>query len=243
MQKKYALLISALITLLIFANYSIFYDNSPERESVKIKKAIDGDTLDLEDGRRIRLLNINTPEKDQPFYKEALDYLKQYENKTLEMEFAGTESYGRTLGRLYQNDKYINLEIISLGFAHISHIEEEETRLFLKEQEKARKSNIGIWKKSPKFNCLTAEINSKEEFVIIINNCGNLKGFTLKDESTTDFRFPDTSENEIVLFSAGLLNNSEGLSWGRGNSWNDDKDSIFVRDKEGLLVFYDSYGY
>lgn len=242
MKKKYALFISLSITLLIFVNYHFLYNHSPQRETVKVIRAIDGDTLDLEDGRRIRLLNVNTPEKNQPFGKEASEYLKKYENKTLELESAGTGVYGRTLGKLYYKDNYVNAEIISLGFAHIAHIEEDQ-KIFLKAQEEAKKSQKGLWKHSPKYGCLKAEIEKQEEYVKITNNCGNLEGFTLKDESTTDFQFPNTSKNEIVLFSAGGLNNATNFFWGRGNAWNNDKDQIFIRDEKGLLVYYDNYGY
>ena len=44
-----------------------------------ISRVIDGDTVELEDGRTIRLLNINTPEKGRPFSDEATDFLKEYE--------------------------------------------------------------------------------------------------------------------------------------------------------------------
>jgi micrococcal nuclease len=32
---------------------------------------IDGDTIELTNGRRVRYIGINTPERDQPYYNEA----------------------------------------------------------------------------------------------------------------------------------------------------------------------------
>ena len=40
-------------------------------EFVSVSKVVDGDTIELTDGRRVRYIGINTPERGQPFYDEA----------------------------------------------------------------------------------------------------------------------------------------------------------------------------
>lgn len=58
-------------------------DNAPYRYKVSLKRVIDGDTLLLESGEKIRLIGINTPEVDsrfseaQPGGKAARAWLQQ----------------------------------------------------------------------------------------------------------------------------------------------------------------------
>lgn len=42
-------------------------------ETYKVATVIDGDTILLEDGRKVRYIGINTPGRDQPFYSESTD--------------------------------------------------------------------------------------------------------------------------------------------------------------------------
>lgn len=243
MEKRYALFVSILVTIVVGGNYLFFVDIFPNREIVVIERVIDGDTVELEDGRKIRLLNINTPEKNEIGYDKALDFLKTFEGKTVELEIEGIEKYGRILGRLYYEGKYLNLEIVAGGFAHTFLVEENELNEFRKVEEEARKNGRGIWKKDEKYGCLNAEINKNEEYVILDNNCGNIEGWSIKDESTKSYYFKSIEGGKITLYSGSGVDNEEEIYWGREKVWNNDKDSIFIRNKEGGLVYYDSYGY
>jgi len=245
MEKRYALLISLLITLLIAGNYLYFKADEiyPERDIVVISRVIDGDTVELEDGRIIRLLNINTPEKGRAFSEEASNFLKQFENQAVELEITGVGKYGRILGRLYGN-AYLNLELVKLGLAHQYLGEENEIDEFKKAEQEAREKGLGIWEKSEHYDCLSVEINKYDEFVIIEDKCGvDFSSWTIKDESTKNYVFDTNWEGEVSLYSGEGVDKENELYWGRGNVWNDDKDSIFIRDEKGLLVYYDSYGY
>jgi len=245
MEKRYALLIAFLVTLLIAGNYLFLNADEifPEREIVVISRVIDGDTVELEDGRIIRLLNINTPEKGRTGSEEASNFLKQFENQAVELEITGVGRYGRILGRLYAK-KYLNLELVRLGLAHQYLGEEHEIGSFKKAEQEAREKELGIWEKSEHYGCLSVEINKKDEFVIIEDKCGvDFSSWTIKDESTKIYKFEEDWEGEISLYSGDGVDEEDELYWGRGDVWNDDKDSIFVRDEKGLLVYYDSYGY
>jgi len=245
MEKRYAFLIALLVTLLIAGNYLFFNaaEIFPERERVFVVRVLDGDTLELEDGRKIRLLNINAPEKGRAWSKEATNFLKQFENETIELDKEGIGIYGRILGRIYAGD-YINLEMVRLGLVHTSHLEDEEIKEFRKVEEKARKSGIGLWERSNYYGCLTVEINKKEEYVVIMSQCeSDFEGWTLKDESTRNYKFEEIKEKDFIIYSDSGANEEGKYYWGRGKAWNDDGDSIFIRDENGFLVYYDSYGY
>src|SRR3989344_9086817 len=140
MERRYALFFSLAITLFIAFNYFWFFDkNNVERESVIVGRAIDGDTLELEDGRTIRLIGINTPEKNEKGYQEAKDFLKSFENQSVEIEVLGTEKYGRLLGEIYAPDS-VNREILERGFAHTLLVDDKHARDFMDVQKKAYES-------------------------------------------------------------------------------------------------------
>ncbi|PXY71389.1 hypothetical protein CXX78_01330 [Candidatus Parvarchaeota archaeon] len=243
MNKKVSFFISISFTLLFIGNYFFFFIGSDEKEKIVIERVIDGDTIELNDGRKVRLLNINSPEKGEFGYEEATKYLKNFEKLTLEIETEGVGKYGRELGRLFLNDIYLNLEIVELGLAHPYIVENEELKKFKKAENKARDKKLGIWKNSVEEGCLNVEINKKDEYVYIENDCGNLAGWKIKDESTKTYEFANFYSEKFKLYSSKGVDENGKLYWGKEKVWNDDKDSIFIRDSEGFLVYYDSYGY
>jgi len=72
-------------------------------KEVKVSRVVDGDTIELLDGRKVRLIGVNTPEsttRTEPYGKEASDYTKsQLTGKTayLEKDVSETDKYGRLL--------------------------------------------------------------------------------------------------------------------------------------------------
>ena len=84
-------------------------------ETARVKSVHDGDTLKLTDGRKIRLIGINTPElardgkSAQAFALEARDFLKQLiqsakNNIQLVYGIERKDKYKRTLAHLYLPD-------------------------------------------------------------------------------------------------------------------------------------------
>lgn len=244
MDKKFAFFISLAVTLLFAANYLVFAGIAlDEKSSVFVSRVIDGDTVELDDGRVIRLLNVNTPEKKEFGYSEALDFMKSFENRTVYLEVVGVGKYGRTLGKIYDSEgEYINLELVEFGLASVFLADDE--KLFKEVENSAKERGVGIWEKSEDSGCIELEINKKEEYIIIDNKCEvNLEGWLIKDESTKRYIFPRIDSEKVILYSGDGQDEDSELYWGAGNVWNDDKDSIFVRDKNGFLVYHDSYGY
>jgi len=238
-EKILAIILSATITLLIAFN--IYLLNLEDLESVIIKRVIDGDTFELEDGRIIRLLNINSPEKSDKFSELSFNFLKQYENKTIEIEVTGKGIYGRDLARAYSGE-YLNLYLIEQGYSHISHIELSEKNKFFKTQQKAFEQEKGIWKKSEFYGCLNVEIYEVEEYIVIKNACQNMS-LNLKDESTKSFKINLPANSQKKIFSNKGEDTEDKIYLNSGNIWNNDIDSIFIRDEKGYLVYYSSYGY
>ena len=246
MDKKYAFFFALAITLLIAINISLFsIQFSPEREQATIKRIIDGDTLELEDSRTIRLLNINTPEKNIPGSELAINYLKQYENRTIELEITGTDKYERTLARIY-TPEYLNLELVQKGMAVKFLVDKEEKALFAEAEESAIESSLGIWKRSHFYRCIKSDINQKYEIVIIANNCNNINigSWILKDESRKLYHFKNMEIGRVVLHTKEGEDNETDLFWNsKTDIWNNDRDTLYIFDENWNIVHYNSYGY
>ena len=244
MKRKGALFISLLVTILIFVNLSIINHLSSNVESVRIDRVIDGDTLELEDGRRIRLLNINAPEKDSPAHVLSLNFLKSL-NSSINLEVTGTDKYGRALGRVYSAE-YVNLQLIEQGLASKFLVDSSELKDFASAEKKAIKEGKGIWPPSPYSNCFKATIDKEQEFVVLDNNCPSLKvkDWTLKDESRKTYKFNDIKITKVILYTKKGNDNSTDIFWNSDtNIWNNDRDSLYLFDNKGGLASYETYGY
>src|SRR3989344_9447386 len=139
MKKSIAFFLALLITFLIANNYYLFsaFTIQNDRETAVISRVIDGDTLDLKDGRKIRLLNINSPEKNTFGYSLSYEFLKKYENKSVEINIIDTDKYNRYLARIYSKESYLNLDLVSLGFASKFLVQDQELKDFSKAEQKA----------------------------------------------------------------------------------------------------------
>lgn len=246
MKKKYAFIFALTITLLIALNYHLFSTQfSPEREKVTISRVIDGDTLELKDKRIIRLVNINAPEKSQPNSKLASDFLKNYENESVEIELIGTDKYNRVLARIYVPE-YLNLELVKKGLSSKFLVQKEELKLFAEAEKDAIEYSKGIWKKSPYYNCLESSINQKDEIVTIANNCNNINigSWILKDESRKLYHFNNIEIGRVILHTKEGENNETDLFWNsKTDIWNNDRDTLYLFDENLQIADYNYYGY
>ena len=79
---------------------------------VKVAQVFDGDTVQLGDGRKVRLIGINTPElgredqKEEPLAQEATVVLSRWQNKSVRLQVGkdARDRYGRTLGHLFSGE-------------------------------------------------------------------------------------------------------------------------------------------
>jgi len=140
-----------------------------------VKKVYDGDTVLLSDGRKIRLLGINTPEIEHAHQAAqaggdlAQHWLTQQLLNTrvrLEFDLEKRDNYKRHLAHLFtEQGLHLNREIVRLGYAstsiyppNLKYVAE-----LLAAQQKAETGRLGIWQYSeysPKF---TSELSSKNK--------------------------------------------------------------------------------
>lgn len=156
--------VSAVLFLL-----SVIFIRHPENQPVLIQpqqlvqvaRVVDGDTIELTDGRKVRYIGINTPEtvaKLQPvqcFGKQASDENKRLvEGKQVELEkdVSETDRYGRLLRYIYvvsdtNQPLMVNKYLVEQGFAAASayppdiKYQDEFRRL----EKEARDNKRGMW--------------------------------------------------------------------------------------------------
>lgn len=91
---------------------------------------VDGDTIDVEGIGRIRFVGVNTPERGQPGYEEAKDFVKSLcLSKTVNLDIDDAkhyDKYGRTLAVVYVGDINVNAELLKKGYAEIMYIPPSE---------------------------------------------------------------------------------------------------------------------
>ena len=129
-------------------------------ERATIKRVIDGDTVELSDGRKLRYIGIDTPETVDPrisvecFGREASSFNRNLvEGKAVELEkdISNTDRYGRLLRYVYllqeENRVMVNKLLVSEGYAVSSSYppdikyQEELNEL----ETTAQTQNKGLW--------------------------------------------------------------------------------------------------
>lgn len=87
-------------------------------QAVNMKvRAIDGDTLILEDGERIRLAYLNTPELGSEQAEEARRYLQRaLRMGRLEVRRTGYDPYGRTVAEVFVDGVNLSDALLGAGF-------------------------------------------------------------------------------------------------------------------------------
>ena len=136
------------VTITIFALLLSLLIRSEYFDGLEIKKIIDGDTVHVffkDEVYKLRLTEIDAPERDQPFGIDATNYLKELlgEGK-VDIDISGTDRYGRKLARLYWKGKDINRELVSAGYAWV-YDEYVTDYSFYDDQTKAKLYRRGLW--------------------------------------------------------------------------------------------------
>jgi micrococcal nuclease len=177
-------LISTLASLVILLGAVVYYyinnnfkgtdvvkhtENS--REYNVVKRVVDGDTFQLDNGEKVRLLGIDTPEKyeskkldrdveatkqDKKTIKKlgqlASEYVKKFvEGKKVYLEkepnYDDKDRYGRLLRWVYLEDgTFVNGKIVKDGYAQVyDKFPVSKLDELRKYQKEARENNRGLW--------------------------------------------------------------------------------------------------
>jgi|GEM_PF-3281053 len=194
-------IVSSIILLIVFGlSYLLEGDQikntiskSKERENtkkelVKVIKVVDGDTITIEGGKKVRYIGIDAPETKDPrkpiqcFGKEAtLKNKELVEGKFiyLEKDISNLDKYGRLLRYVWlplensdskvnksKQNLLVNDYLVRQGFAYAVSFPPDikHQDLFIEAQKEARANNRGLWA-----NCPIDQSSSK----CFISGCNN----------------------------------------------------------------------
>lgn len=128
-----------------------------------VERVIDGDTVELEDGSRVRYLLIDTPEstngKDDCYGTEATQFNRQLvEGKTIHLEYdvECEDRYGRLLAYVEVDDREVNTLLVERGYACVLHIPpngDDRVDQFEDLEQLAEAGGKGMWGACPDVTC------------------------------------------------------------------------------------------
>jgi len=151
--------VSALLIIVLAALILVFRlveDIGPDRgpdDRFVVSQILDGDTMELQGGDRLRLLALDTPEEGEAFYNEATELVARLSmGLTARIEYAHRrrDKYGRLLGYLYIDTLFVNKTIIDSGLGYVylfrdNDLKSDQVRLMIEAQRSAIKRKVGLW--------------------------------------------------------------------------------------------------
>ncbi len=232
-------------------------EGSPDEDLYWIKEVTDGDTVILGNNSRVRLIGINTPEYGMYFYgeaKEVLEVLVLEKEVKLEKDISEKDKYGRLLRYIYVGGLMVNLEMVKRGFANAFTYPPDikYSEIFLEAERYARSNSLGLWEKSRTAAVDIAVhydaeghdgMNLNDEYIIIKNigeEAVDTKGWVIKDSATNIYEFNSYQfepGSTIYLFTGNGTDSGGIFYWNSPNPvWNNDFDTLYLRDAGGLLI-------
>lgn len=181
-------------------------------KEVTVSRVVDGDTIELSDGSKVRFIGVNTPEsttRTEPYGKEASDYTKsQLTGKTvyIEKDVSETDKYGRLLRYIWLDipkeitdaeirAKMYNANLLLNGYAEQSTYapDVKYAEYFKNYAAEARNASKGLWAIDPN---------------------GTTKGDTDKETTSSN----NASQNSSVSNSTNTSSSSNSSNSSSNNS-------------------------
>lgn len=125
-------------------------NNLPDMEQALVAEVLDGDTIELADGRHIRYLGIDAPELGESYADEATTRNRQLvEGKVVELQRGkrNQDEYGRFLRYVYVDGTFVNAELVAQGLAHalIFDPDERYAQVLVQLEQYAKMNKRGLW--------------------------------------------------------------------------------------------------
>jgi hypothetical protein len=223
---------------------------------------IDGDTIQLEDGRKVRYAGINTPEQGEPYFQDAMRANNRLVGgKEIRLEFGRRrkEKHGRELAYVFVGSTFVQADLVKDGWAIVTRTQPlpRYRSVLVDRQQEARAAGRGIWAKGEHRDRLivmqihvreAGRQNPNDEYVAFKNVGGarlDLTGWSISDEANQSYLVPQFTlgpGKTVTLYTGLGKNAADALYWGRRKTvWNRDGDTVFVKDATGHYVLSHSY--
>jgi endonuclease YncB( thermonuclease family) len=124
---------------------------------VRVKRVVDGDTIELETGEKVRYIGMNTPESVKiNFPVECFGKIASEKNKEmvegkfvrLEKDISDKDRYGRLLRFIYLEDgTFVNDVLVREGYARVSTFPPDVkfSEQFKAAEREAKSAKRGLW--------------------------------------------------------------------------------------------------
>lgn len=136
------------LSLLLLSAISYSQQITPDIIQGNVVSITDGDTLTiLMDSKqyKIRLAEIDTPERNQPYGSKAKDVLSDLVfNKEVKAEVQDVDRYGRYVAKIYAGDLDVSREMVSQGAAWV-YRQYLRDKSLLEVEAGAKASKRGLW--------------------------------------------------------------------------------------------------
>jgi hypothetical protein len=227
-----------------------------------VERVNDGDSLVAATGSgdvEVRLMGINTPERDECFGPEAEQRLADLiDGQEVGLEVVGQDQFGRTLAYVWLGDLLVNLDQVAGGFAIATTAPEEgdpHGQTLLEAEDEAFAARDGMWSETvcgasgplpPVIIDSDAssfdprgpdeEVLGDEYVALAGEEPVDLGGWVIRDESS-EHRCHLRSD-VIVRPGDPLIVASTDQCWDPGNSpvWNNGGDLALLLDTSGRIV-------
>ena len=125
-----------------------------------VSRVVDGDTITMSNGEKVRLIQIDTPEltSKECYGNEARVALAKLLNQpgkvtlTTDPKLDKTDKYGRSLRYVFIGKTNLNLKMVEIGAATPYFYRSEKgiyATQFLKAAQNAQKLGLGLWRVCP----------------------------------------------------------------------------------------------
>lgn len=240
-------------------------EQAPLPTRATILRVVDGDTYLLDDGHKVRLSGVNTPEKSErigQLVKESVKQLLTGKEVTLTYGSTSKDHYGRLIAEVWLDGKSVPEILLSNGWAHLFIIppgRPERYEALIAAQRDARKARRGIWSEERyrgELHITSFHANARGddsvrpdgEYVRIANTSGkdlNLEGYFVTNAKGRKLQLPSVVIPEGYTFqlvsgigrNQGSLTESYKIFWNsNGPVWNNDADTVTLFDPQGQWI-------
>ena len=157
----------ALLSLTLAAASIACASSQQDNDDCVILRVADGDTFTCRDGRKVRLIGIDSPEPEQrPFGTRARQELIRLvplgSSVRLEHDVTFTDRYGRRLAYVWRGPTLVNEAMVHGGWAVLFTVPPNVKygERFSRAQNEARTRGAGLWGERG-FDCLPADFRRR----------------------------------------------------------------------------------
>jgi micrococcal nuclease len=150
-----AAIVLGMLALAAFA----FLTRGNAKQGAVVARVVDGDTIELVGGQRVRLVQIDTPEKHLECYGEEASALTRrlipagtHVRVEQDPKLDQVDRYGRKLAYVWKDDEDLNVTLVRNGAAGVWFFDGRRGRYaddLVKAAEDARAAERGLWGACP----------------------------------------------------------------------------------------------